>query len=263
MANLLKKSKSIILQRGEQSSNNKIVKETNPPLPPKDSTSAVPLFQHFSSIRNRRKSRIDLSTAIESETSASARQERGDLEKLHSLTQLRRRLVRKASTFNLHNRHRSSPVKDSDRRSGSEDLFLDVGYEAARPETAPRDFERPATASTVYSEAAENILHRSVSDTDNSVYSQVTTVPIRRHTIADLYQDKPLPELKSDPEPRPLFTRAQQELLEAQHQLYSTHTTYREKHIEPGQGVWAKMATPAATPPLPYEKLKQITVEVS
>jgi len=252
MATLLRKSKSVISARPDH---NDI--SVNNEVP----SSGTGLFQHFSSIRSRRKSRVDLSTAVESETSAAARQQREEqVEKQHSLTQLRRRLVRKASTFNLHTRHRNSPQKDLDKHRRSDYLFPDLDNETLPPQTQPSEFERPSTASTVYSEAAETILHRDRSGTSESVNLQVTTIPVRRHTLPAIYDDKPLPQ----PEPEPLsclITEAQQEILEAQNELITRYPSYREKHYE-GLGVWAKMATPGAEPPLPYEKLKQITVEV-
>lgn len=258
MATLLRKSKSIISARPD---NNGISVNNKVPVPLPAEGSGTGLFQHFNSIRNRRKSRVDLSTAVESETSAAARQHREEqVEKQHSLTQLRRRLVRKASTFNLHTRHHSSPQKDLDKHRRSDYLFPDVDDETPRPQTQPSELERPSTASTVYSEAAETILHRDRSGTSESANSQLTTISVRRHTLPALYGDKPLPQ----PEPEPLsylIAEAQQEILEAQNELITRYPTYREKHYE-GLGVWAKMATPGAEPPLPYEKLKQITVEV-
>ncbi|KAK5946417.1 hypothetical protein PMZ80_000560 [Knufia obscura] len=221
MATLLRKSRSIISARADH--NGHVNNEVQPPLPQRDSGAG--LFQQFSSIRNRRRSRIDLTTAVESEQSAAARQQREEqLQKQHSLIQLRRRLVRKASTFNLHTRHRSSPQKDLEK------------------------YRR-----------TETILQREQSAASDSEASQITTVPVRRYTLPAIYDEKPLPQ----PEPEPidfLISKAQLEILKAQDELAARYPSYREKHYE-GLGVWAKMATPGAEPPLPYEKLKQITVD--
>lgn len=255
MATLLRKSRSIISARPDH---NGITVNNEVPAP---ESPGAGLFQHFSSIRNRRKSRIDLSTAVESESSAAARQERAEqLEKQHSLTQLRRRLVRKASTFNLHTRHRSSPQKDINTHRRSDHLFPDVDDETLRSQTQPSELERPSTASTVYSEAAETILHRDRSGTSESANSQVTAIPVRRHTLPAIYDDNTRPQRHLEPVDY-LLTEAQHEILQAQNELITRYPAYTEKHYE-GLSVWAKMAAPGAEPPLPYEKLKQITVEV-
>lgn len=145
MATLLRKSRSIISARADH--NGHVNNEVQPPLPQRDSGAG--LFQQFSSIRNRRRSRIDLTTAVESEQSAAARQQREEqLQKQHSLIQLRRRLVRKASTFNLHTRHRSSPQKDLEKYRRSEHLFLDADDETFRPQTQQTELDRPCTASS-------------------------------------------------------------------------------------------------------------------
>lgn len=254
MATLLRKSKSIISPLADHDSS--VNNEVPPPSPAIESSTG--LFHHFSSIRYRRKSRIDLSAAVESEKSATARQHRDNqLQKQHSLTQLHRRLVRKASTFNLHTRHRSSPQKDLENYRRSEHLFPDADDEILHPQIQPQELERPATASTVYSIAAETIPCRE-SETSDSANSQVTTIPVRRYNLPAVYNKKPLPQ----PEPVDyLIARAQEEVLNAQKDLIARYPSYREKHYE-GLGVWAKMAAPGAEPPLPYEKLKQITVEV-
>ncbi|KAK5091743.1 hypothetical protein LTR05_001928 [Lithohypha guttulata] len=260
MANLLRRSRSMI-RRNEHNSTGNVNNDTPPPLPPKDSN--ISLFQRFNSIQSRRKSRIDLSTAVESEKSAAIRQQREEqLQKQHSISHLRRRLIRKASTFNLHTRHRSSPPTDP-IPPRDEKLFPDIGHDPDRPGTALQELERPSTASTVYSETPETILQRPRSDSSNSDYSQLTTVPIRRHTLAIVhpYDDKPLPNpSRQSSSVNRLIAHAQQEVLKAQAELTEKHHNYQEKHTE-GLGIWVKMATPSAEPPLAYDKLKQITVE--
>ena len=267
MGTLLRKSRSIISSRADSStwSSN----EPPPPLPPKDSSTG--LFHHFNSIRDRRKSRIDLSTPVESEQSAAARQQREEqLAKQHSIAQLRRRLVRKASTFNLHTRHRGSPQKDLDEYRRSEHLFPDADDEAPRPQTQHTELVRPSTASYIYSEAPKNILHRERSATTESLSSQITTIPISRHSLPALYDEKTLPEpddhliaraAEANKEVYHELSRAQREVFQSQHYLAANFPFYKEKHYE-GLGVWGKMAAPGAEPPLPYKKLKQITVEV-
>jgi len=139
-------------------------------------------------------------------------------------------------------------------------LFLDADDETLRPRTQQTKLVRPSTTSSAYSDAAETILRREPSAASNSAESQVTTIPVRGYTLPATYGDKPLPQ----PEPEPvdyLISKAREEVLNAQNELATRYPGHREKHYE-GLGVWAKMATPAAEPPLPYEKLKQITVDV-
>lgn len=76
---------------------------------------AIPLFKEKQTSKPQRRSRIDLSTAVESEHSVRARQEYQQLHPDHSLTEFRRRLVRKASTFSLRTKHRTGESADTVR----------------------------------------------------------------------------------------------------------------------------------------------------
>lgn len=223
------------------------------------------LIETFNSIRNRRKSRVDLSTAVESESSVGARwQQEAELNQKRSISHLKRRLVRKASTLNLNSKHHTSTSRYHQERERSEYLFPDPTEDEASP--APNtsnaaEVPRPSRrASTVYSEAAETVVHRSPSSTDQAVYSRVTAIPAEpsesSHRSSDELISVSAPELVDR-----LIAKAQREILEAQNELVSRYPNYREKHTTVS-GVWGKMAALAAEPPLPYEKLKQITVEV-
>lgn len=223
------------------------------------------LFHQFNSIRSRRKSRADLLASIDSTASPSYRYQEEQVRKQHSLLDLRRRIVRKASTFNLHTRHRSTLQSNTDDLR-SEHLFLDSDQDPAQPARASSLLahdERPSTASTNYSEAVETIQQRESTDDSSSVYSQITTVPARRHTLAftSPSDEKPL-SIPKRASVDYLVAQRNQKVLEAQSEIVRQHSNYREKHID-GSGVWVKMATPSAAPPLAFEKLKQITVEVS
>lgn len=259
---LLRKAKSTMHARAHaetarSSSANNYVNNTHnkadngqcpPPVPPRDAgkTNSSHFFHHFSSIRDRRRSRIDLSTAVESETSTQAR-----LQKQDSITQLRRRLVRKASTFNLHSRHlrTSSATAQDVPNHRSEHLFPDTDINGdttvtatySQPLTVSQP-ERPATASTIYSEAAETILHcaTSVNTTESdSENLRVTSAPTGRSHL-----EEQLPSIN---------------------QYQANPASHGPSNIEKNlntQGItWLKMAT--ATPPLPYDTLKKITIDVS
>lgn len=222
------------------------------------------LFHRSNNSRDSRKSRADLKPVTGSPLSAIGREKAEQVRKQHSLAELRRAIVRKASTFNLHTRHRSA-IPSSPSRPRSEHLFPDFDQDSPRAVRAPPIVheERPVTASTEYSEAVESFRPVSDSGSSHSIYSQITTVPVRRKTL-ELVQPpaaRPYPDLKRASIDR-LVGFVRQEISKAQSELIQKHSNYREKHTD-GTGVWVKMATPAAQPPLEYEKLKQITVEVS
>lgn len=272
MASLLRKSKSTLLH-----ANNLNVEDHAPPTtaPSTNTSSSGGLLFHLSNIKHRRKSRIDLSTAVESQQSIVARQQRQQqqLHNQHSITQLRRRLVHKASTFNLHSRHRISPETSRQALQRSEHLFPDSSTsannehaaQAEQPTSTPKsDSVRPSTPSTVYSEATETILHRSPSLANRvSQESHITAVQARRHTVPDPYKIES-EHISSTWSRQTSFDRndTQLTLLQAQAELAALSLGPTEKHID-RFGVWVKMATATAQPPLPYEKLKEITVEVS
>lgn len=222
-----------------------------PPVPAKD-TNFPSFFPRFSTIRDNRRSRIDLSTAVESESSIQAREKQ--LEKQSSITQLRRRLVRKASTFNLHSRRLAgvSPASHDSSYRRSAHLFPDTdtdndllpNYTYDRAQNAP-EFATSDTASTVYSRAAETPVSRrefSNATDHDSTSSNITVIsPVQ------------LPSTEKSQEiTRVLAT------LTTQEPVYPPCSA--EAHITPEGHVWKKMAT---TPPLPYESLKKITVDVS
>ena len=269
MTNILRKSRSII-QRNDITAHVSNTQDNGGGVSRKEDVSAR-FFGPISSLRNRRKSRIDLLTAIESDKSIAARRQRQEeLQKHSSITHLRRRLVRKVSTFNL---SRPNPDKVPESRAArSEHLFLD-SYEDERSTPIEKlkplcATDRSSTASTKYSEAAETFQHRSlspsVSITDHSsIHSRVTTIPARRHTQLDNSNDRQVP--LDRPEHAHLgrevttsnLARAQAELSAS-----TSEPEHLAKHLD-HFGVCVKMASAAAQPPLPYDKLKLITVEVS
>ena len=199
--------------------------------------------------RHKRQSQIDLSTGVESPKSIELRQQLSN-PRSRSITQLSRSLVRKASTFNLSfsSKHRTQQSKLSESQTRSEDLFPEVSELSIQ---CPSELyqSRPKTASTVYSEAPESFIN-SERISNNSADSQITTIPVRRDTL-----------LSTDTFDRSHLSQAIQNVFAAQDRIVEAFPAYREKHHD-GVGVWAKMATPTAAPPLPYEKLKQITVDV-
>jgi hypothetical protein len=219
-----------------------------PPVLPKDTTrNSTSLFNSFSSPRSHRKGRIDLSTAVKSKSNIQAREWQPD--KPSSITELRRRLVRKASTFNLHSRRLGGATS----RRRSEHLFPDPNStdsdsdtnvptnKAYRRSPIAPESTRPATASTAYSEAAETIVHpqNSTKTTrSDSISSKVTVISAGGPTPKKEVQNTS----KADAIPAPQDFK------------------YLERHTDPNGSCWGKMAT---TTPLPYETLKKITVEVS
>lgn len=240
-----------------------------PPLPPKGSTTN--LLDQFSTLRHRRKSRIDLSTAVESPQSIEARQTREEQRnKEHSLSQLPRRLVRKASTFNLHSRgHLGSTFADKGyhkRNRRSEHLFLDADTDTEEKDHNSATFPafdeqvRSSTGSVVYSEAVETIARHDSVHSCGSAYSHTTAIPgqlsaVATSTSRPSYDPKPLPNPITK-----LFVTAERSVSEAQ-TLLAAHVEHR-KPTEPSEGTWAKMAGPGAEPPLAYERLKEITNDV-
>lgn len=225
-----------------------------PPVPAKDTNS--PRFLHrFSTIRDYRTSRIDLSTAVESESSIQAREKQ--LDKQSSISQLRRRLVRKASTFNLNSRRlvALSPVTNNSSNRRSAHLFLDADTDSEiypptntheRSPSAP-EILRSDTASTVYSTVAETIISRcelpNATDHDSTSANTAVFTPSQPSS----HQNRETREINTFPS-----TWAVQE------PVYTPTGT--EPHLNTERHIGKTMA---ATPPLPYEVLKKITVDVS
>lgn len=261
MAALLRKSKSTI-QRSDQSNVNKSSLE---PLPAADSSKGI--IKHWSSsIRRRRRSRADISTSVESEASFAARQQRdNELSKQNSITQLKRRLVRKASTFNLHSRHHNSSQKDPEKRCRSDNSPLKASRDEAvlskSTASSQQKLGQLYTPSILSSQGEATTLSLERSCTNNSISSRITAIPTGQSDPASFFNDHLLSDSNYGSVDH-LVARAQQEILRAQKELVSKYPNYKEKHIE-GLSTWAKMAAQIVEPPLPYEKLKQITVEVS
>lgn len=213
-----------------------------PPVPPKDSSNPS-FFHRLSSFRDHRRSHIDLSTAVESDLSIQAREKQ--LEKQSSITHLRRRLVRKASTFNLHSRRLAQDA--SHRRS--EHLFPDTDTDSDSPakvkhrrHLSASEPATPDTTFTAYSQAAQAAIgYKDFSKTtDHDSISSKTTVISPAQVV---------------PENQP------QSNTQADARLRTQHLASRKGGFDTKVKDSVKMANVNA--PLPYETLKKITVDVS
>ena len=242
-----------------------------PALPRKESTPN--LFNRYSTLRFRRKSRIDLSTPVESPQSIQARQncEEERNKEGHSITQLPRRLVRKASTFNLHSLNRlghtfsDKGYRNQSRRSAHlfPDIDSDPEEETEYKYTQPAQVEEhePCPAfSTGFIEVAPSASHNDSVESINSAYSHATAIPIRQAAVALRVTQPITPSNTTSTLTTDLPVQAEAKVSEAQ-TLQQTHTEVNIPH-DTSENTCVSMSGPVADHPLPFEKLKEITNEV-
>lgn len=225
--------------------------QSPPPVPPKNKSKISIVFQHpLSSPHHQRRAAIDLSAAVESRSNIQTRA--NQTERRSSVTDFRRRLVRKASTLNLHTR-RLAGVSRAASEHRNPSLFLSISTTDSdtpattaiqRLRSAPVSVPtRPVTASTAESEATDATVHLPNSPNTTRSGSILSTVTDISADDSDLEK-----EVQNNGEP---------DAISAAQSINSI-----ERDIDPlgPEQNEHKMAT---TTPLPYETLKKITVEVS
>ncbi|KIX95468.1 uncharacterized protein Z520_08985 [Fonsecaea multimorphosa CBS 102226] len=148
------------------------------------------------------------------------------------LTEFRRRLARKASTFSLRTRRRQGEREQDEAIKEEEKLreLVLVGSEKARTKSQEHRDGTPVEPYT-----------RESSVTEVAPYDPATILSVGGH---------PSPSKEDSP---PKTSTALQDL------ICKTQNTYITKHVAGGKIAVKKMSSEQAPPPVPYTRLKEIT----
>ncbi|ETI21896.1 hypothetical protein G647_05966 [Cladophialophora carrionii CBS 160.54] len=172
----------------------------------------------------------------------------------HPLTEFRRRLARKASTFSLRTRRRQGERDQCEAAKEEEklrELVLsgsDKGAVQSVQERSPNNCqadkspqEEEKAVETQAGEAQERAATRN---------SSLTTVRVRDPTES--------PSVKQLP-PLPTTADSAEKTLPLQEVIHQTQETYTTEEVVGGKTSVKKMASEQPQPPVPYTRLKEIT----
>lgn len=209
---------------------------------------------HKSSQRTRPRTNL-LNTSINTQSTSTLRTEHPD----RPLTELRRRLARKASTFSLRNRRRQGEREQAEEAKEKEKLreLVLVGNDkgCAQSEQEEHSHNIP------HLEQIPNELGKAAKpqecQTDERQFSRESSVT--RVRVWDPASDL----LVKDLPPVPPTSDPSGTLLPLPELIRKGREAYTTKNIAGGKITIKRMASEQAAPPVPYTQLKEITEHVS
>ncbi|KIW31431.1 uncharacterized protein PV07_03081 [Cladophialophora immunda] len=168
------------------------------------------------------------------------------------LTEFRRRLARKASTFSLRSRRRQGE-REQDQTIKAEEKLRELALVGSEKGNTKSQGHRESTAQETRPEAEEQACRPAGDQPNEQPYtreSSVTTVaPCDPATT--LCVSEQLSLFKADSPPKPSVA--------LKHLICKTQDTYITKYVAGGKIAVRKMASEQAPPPVPYTRLKEIT----
>lgn len=168
----------------------------------------------------------------------------------HPLTEFRRRLARKASTFSLRTKRWKSELQErsqEEAREGQkhqEDILCAIQGGPIILE----DQKSKISPDTHLGNRQDTVIHHKPSD------SAHTTFPTKPNCLTTVPGDRKAPLQANTADPKPLSSSVQALIRETQ-QGYTTKE-------QAGGKTLVKMASEQAAPPVPYTRLKEITENV-
>ncbi|KIW67742.1 hypothetical protein PV04_06973 [Phialophora macrospora] len=172
----------------------------------------------------------------------------------HPLTEFRRRLARKASTFSLRTRRRQGE-RDQDEAAKEEEKLRELVLSVSDKSAVRSDQKQisngcPADKSP---EGREKLVQTHEWETHERPFTRSSSV-----TTVRLWDPPETPSLKQLP-PLPTTIYPAENTLPLQEAIQQTQETYITQGVAGGKTSVKKMASEQPQPPVPYTRLKEIT----